>query len=74
MRKTELTRRQRVQSLFTTATEVLENTHPVATSGQSIKLSRDQYARKARVLLAAAQNLSVAAKAIISETKQKSWR
>ncbi len=62
--------RNAVQALFTTATEILEDAHPAATTGQSMKRSRAQYVQKARELARSAQKLEACARAILKACRQ----
>jgi len=55
-----------IQHLFTLATEILEDTHPLATAGQSSKRRRASYMQHANALRSAARDLDASAQAIFA--------
>lgn len=65
----EKDRRALVNRLFVTATEILEDTHIFASGGQSSGLKAKEYARTARRLSKAADDLADIAAAILVVVK-----
>ena len=55
-----------IQHLFTLATEILEDAHPAATAGQSLKRRRALYAQNAAILQNAARDLDASAQTILA--------